>query len=376
MKSWNSGATTFDVDGGDRETRPVNSYVNFIIKLNNAASVPVGSIISYAGADGAQAHPIRPWLQCNGNQYSIIEYPDLAKVTLGRYSTATNMVGVPKFTGKFLRGVDGNTGNDPDARERLPAPDGTKGDAVGTVQNYGTSPKGWSVSITHFPPDSSTKLYTISGHANLKESGLSRNYLFSGGAKESRPNNVSVDHYIYASSTSDPTNFPLGGIIGIPGDGEPDTRYWTLADGRSIETSTNPALFQVLQTAWGGAADGTSFNLPDLRDQFLRGLDLTPAAADDPLGDPDRWSRTASNPGGVTSGTGSKQSFATGQPHRSFTINKDYPTGKDNNAATAVGNDTSAFNSGASSYKLSGGDSETAPTNIAVFFYIKTANAS
>lgn len=78
------------------------------------------------------------------------------------------------------------------------------------------------------------------------------------------------------------------------------------ADGSSLLRAGRYAnLFSSISTAWG-AADGTHFNLPDLRGRFLRGLDGGIAR------DPDRASRTASNTGGNTGdNVGSVQAQAT-----------------------------------------------------------------
>jgi len=50
---------------------------------------------------------------------------------------------------------------------------------------------------------------------------------------------------------------------------------WLLADGRSLLRTDYPDLFNVISTVYG-AADGTHFNLPDLRSRFIYGA-TTPA---------------------------------------------------------------------------------------------------
>jgi microcystin-dependent protein len=359
------------------ETRPINACVNYIIKLNDSTPVLVGSIIDYAKNNSAQVTPgNHHWLPCDGSQYPIERYQALAKATRGRYSTTPNRVGVPQLKGQFLRCIDDGAGRDPDARSREAAPDGTNGDNVGTLQPYATSSRGWNVTIPHFHNGNTHRYYTIKagGHDNLKGRDFISTTKFEGGLAESRPINVMVDHYILAEETSDPSEFPLGGVIAIPGSGVPDSKYWTLADGRSIQRSANPELYAVLQNAWGGAADGSTFNLPDLRDMFLRGTDVSPKGVEDQYGDPDRWTRTASAPGGVTAGTGSKQAPETGNPWHPFRIDAVHPTASDWNA-TGTGRKTSRFNSGETTYTVIGGDEETAPVSLAAYFYIKTANS-
>lgn len=66
------------------------------------------------------------------------------------------------------------------------------------------------------------------------------------------------------------------------------------ANGTSLLRAGRYAnLFSALGTSWG-TADGTHFNIPDLRGRFLRGVDGGAAR------DPDRASRTASATGGAT----------------------------------------------------------------------------
>jgi len=86
---------------------------------------------------------------------------------------------------------------------------------------------------------------------------------------------------------------PPGSIIAFGGTNIP--AGWLLCDGRSLAL-TNPAysrLYAAIGTAWGGAAG--SFNLPDLRGVFLRGVNGTRA---DSYTDPDATSRSAQATGG------------------------------------------------------------------------------
>ncbi len=68
---------------------------------------------------------------------------------------------------------------------------------------------------------------------------------------------------------------PVGTVIAYAGDVADGSipPGWVLCDGRSLpRIGTYASLFQVLGTAHG-SADATSFNVPDLRGQFLRGVD-------------------------------------------------------------------------------------------------------
>jgi len=86
---------------------------------------------------------------------------------------------------------------------------------------------------------------------------------------------------------------PVGTIVAYGGDDInkiPDG--WLLCDGASVLKTDFPQLYNIIGDAWG--TSGASFNLPDLRGRFLRGVDMGQGR------DPDAASRTVSNPGGNT----------------------------------------------------------------------------
>ncbi|MFM8362674.1 MAG: phage tail protein, partial [Haliscomenobacter sp.] len=80
---------------------------------------------------------------------------------------------------------------------------------------------------------------------------------------------------------------------------------WFPCDGRAVKSTDYPALFAVIGTTYGngssgaGAGGGTDFNLPDLNNQFLRGLN-------------------AGRISGVDRALGSREVFATGRPRSAF----------------------------------------------------------
>jgi microcystin-dependent protein len=86
-----------------------------------------------------------------------------------------------------------------------------------------------------------------------------------------------------------------------------------MCDGTSYLRTAYPALFTAIGTAYG-TVDGTHFNVPDLRGQFLRGRDGGAGV------DPDRTTRTALKTGGATGdNVGSAQATATKRPTTGFT---------------------------------------------------------
>ncbi len=94
------------------------------------------------------------------------------------------------------------------------------------------------------------------------------------------------------SDTRDKT--PVGTVISFAGAGSPPPG-WQVCEGASVSRTDGNyvELFAAIGTQWG-AANATSFNLPDLRGMFLRGKDGGRGYDDD------RNSRSAPYPGGAT----------------------------------------------------------------------------
>ncbi len=71
---------------------------------------------------------------------------------------------------------------------------------------------------------------------------------------------------------------PPGSIIAFGGTNVP--AGWMLCDGRPLQSTVYPLLFDAIRTAWGDASDdvdpNTDFRAPDLRGLFLRGVDDSP----------------------------------------------------------------------------------------------------
>jgi hypothetical protein len=52
MSDWSDDSPYFEVDsGGDKETRPVNVYMQYIIKTKPKPTLPVAILCPYAGSD-------------------------------------------------------------------------------------------------------------------------------------------------------------------------------------------------------------------------------------------------------------------------------------------------------------------------------------
>jgi len=85
---------------------------------------------------------------------------------------------------------------------------------------------------------------------------------------------------------------PPGSIMAFAGTTPPPR--WLFCDGTAVSRTDYLELFAAIGTAHGNGDGTTTFNLPDYRGRFLRGVDGTAGL------DPDAGSRTAMNPGGNT----------------------------------------------------------------------------
>ena len=92
---------------------------------------PPGTILPFAGDKVPEGY-----LLCDGRSLSKEDYPALhANIGTAWGGNATNF-NLPDLRGMFLRGVDGGSGNDPDAADRLASnAGGNTGNKVGTTQD-------------------------------------------------------------------------------------------------------------------------------------------------------------------------------------------------------------------------------------------------
>lgn len=102
------------------------------IKDQTGFVMPVGSVLAYFGTTAPEG-----WLLCDGAAYSRLEYCDLFQVisTACGSGDGVNTFNVPDLRGRFVRGVDGVAGNDPDKDGRTAMNSGgNSGNNVGSVQ--------------------------------------------------------------------------------------------------------------------------------------------------------------------------------------------------------------------------------------------------
>lgn len=187
---------------------------------------------------------------------------------------------------------------------------------------------------------------------------------------------------------------PPGTIVAFGGKQEPTG--WLFCDGDIVSADDFPSLFAAISTSWGCGSDisicndsSPNFHLPDLRGQFLRGVDdpsgVNPAGIDpDALSRKDRNGRTV---GGVV---GSSQLHRTAIPTNPFRAadtesshthrlrisaitrwnggDRTFPAGGDAHSEDWEGPTTL---SGEHEHTVVGGDTETRPVNSYVNYIIK-----
>lgn len=128
------------------------------------------------------------------------------------------------------------------------------------------------------------------------------------------------------------------------------------ADGSAISRSTYATLFAAIGTASGSGDGSTTFNVPDYRGRFLRGVDDTAGR------DPDKASRTAMNTGGNTGNSVGSVQLDQLKSHRHDTYQNNGPGG-------AAGAGLPLSNTGGwTGYT---GGNETRPTNAYVNYCVK-----
>lgn len=71
--------------------------------------------------------------------------------------------------------------------------------------------------------------------------------------------------------TATQVNLSPGVIVAYGGNAAPEG--WLECNGQAVSRTTYSALFTAIGTTWGSGDGSTTFNIPDLRGEFLRGWD-------------------------------------------------------------------------------------------------------
>jgi microcystin-dependent protein len=185
----------------------------------NSASVPTATVIAYAGTSIPAG-----WLLCDGSAVSRTQYAALfAALAISHGGgDGVNTFNIPDYRGRFLRGVDGNAGHDPDALTRTglqasnTAGPGNTGDQVGSYQSSAFASHTHNVTDpghVHAPVSAGYFVldYPTNGTNATLASGSSKGYQdetttasaqtgitinAAGGSTETRPANVYVQYII------------------------------------------------------------------------------------------------------------------------------------------------------------------------------------
>ncbi|MDB4996340.1 MAG: Tail Collar domain protein [Myxococcaceae bacterium] len=171
-----------------------------------------------------------------------------------------------------------------------------------------------------------------------------------------------------------------GAIVAFAGPVAAIPPGWALCDGSAVSrTGATAGLFVTIGTLHGSGDGSTTFNLPDLRGRFTRGIDTTGR---------DPGPRVAANPGGSTGNTvGSLENQGTAMPTTPFTTVTagDHTHGITGHTLYGAGvftgtnfggsgtnfNPLVIQNAGNHTHGIVGGDNETRPANVGVLFIIK-----
>jgi hypothetical protein len=156
-------------DGNELEPRQQILSTPFAIQAANG--VPPGTIIAFGGMNVPAGY-----LLCDGKDVSRTTYANLFNAigTAWGEGDGSTTFHLPDLRGRFLRGVDGGMGIDPDAGSRTASNNGgNTGDNVGSIQddefkshkhsssidglslwyfgaNWGMNPSGWSMTTAPF----------------------------------------------------------------------------------------------------------------------------------------------------------------------------------------------------------------------------------
>lgn len=167
---------------------------------------------------------------------------------------------------------------------------------------------------------------------------------------------------------------PSGCIMAYGGTTAPSG--WLLCDGSAVSRTTYAGLYAIIGNAYGSGDGTTTFNLPDFRGRFLRGVDGTAG------NDPDKATRTASNSGGNTGnniGSLQQDDFKSHNHNLKFNVNLDgtvFATTNNYLARTTYQEDHYWTTNTASLVEntvviASKGGNETRPNNVYVNYIIK-----
>lgn len=145
-----------------------------------------------------------------------------------------------------------------------------------------------------------------------------------------------------------------------------ESQGWLNCDGRSVSTTDYGELWTAIGSTFGSEGQG-SFNLPDLRGMFLRGIDPTGVV------DPDCNSRTSpisGNSSGAGPVVGSRQWHEVVNHQHTWSGNFANITNHDDDIAVQLSDNNSGNQGTLPTTNVDGGGNETRPVNVYVYYLI------
>lgn len=350
------------------------------MKTDISGLLPIGTILSYAGAINKDSLKKSGWLYCDGESLNRTEYEDLFNSISTNYgSDSPTQFNVPDLRGVFIRGTSGTSNHDPNSGDRTCLlKGGATGNNPGSYQNYATAKPINSFTAT-IECNNIIKRKVDAG-CNVADSGDygSKTTQFtdgSGGDLETRPKNKYIYYIIKYTAINQYEEYiipPIGSVIPFSGINIPFelTQHWLLCNGAEMSTRGYfSELYEVIGKAHGSPEEYL-FNLPNYSDYFLRGV------SDDSGRDPNVEQRVCSLIGGNSgNNVGSQQECATAHPMNAFgTTIPGLPTKIGDSIISGTVKEAYIWNKNVT-YNINvasgGGDLETRPRNYRVDYYIR-----
>jgi microcystin-dependent protein len=280
----------------------------------------------------------------------------------GVFKTLEPNFTVSKDTAPTLGGdldVDGNAIVSSSNGNILLSPDGT-----GVVQISGNSTQAGTLRITEDTDDGSN-------YIDIKAPALSADIALTlpdgvGGAGEALISDGSGN--LSFSSVSSPSGIIVAWSTGTAPSG------WLECDGSAVDRTTYAALFSVISDDYGAGDGSTTFNLPDLRGEFIRGYD------NGATNDPDAASRTDRGDGTTGDAVGTKQLWAVEDHEHRPSLTGGYNSNSANTAGfskSGTGYSSTQATSGPITTSVGGYtgvevSTETRSRNVSMMWIIKT----
>lgn len=166
------------------------------------------------------------------------------------------------------------------------------------------------------------------------------------------------------TSSSDAVNKEQLDALWYVGDIKTSTRdsnhgVWFLCNGQEISRTTYPELFELLGTKFGVGDNSTTFNLPDYRGKFLRGLGGNSAS--------DIYTTQSEGLPNITGSFGVDNTHATNSG--AFT----YGTPRRRSLSASSDNGYTEYFDASNSNNIYGASEHVTPINMAVNYFIKVA---